>query len=93
MSKDVLFIFTSKSHGMILDCRKNSNEQYEILTKGHGYLRDTGRQSVRQPLCTIDSKHGLILLRVIEGVLKLIYLKDLSSRDSSSKVLEAYNIK
>jgi len=44
-------------------------------------------------LCTIDSKHGLILLRILEGVIKLIYLKDLSAKDSTSKNLEAYNIK
>ncbi|CAF4244661.1 unnamed protein product, partial [Rotaria sordida] len=54
---------------------------------------DTGRPSIRQPLCTIDTKHGLILLRILEGVIKLIYLKDLSSKESSSKNLEAYNIK
>ena len=39
MTKDVLFIFTSKCNGMILDCRKNANDQYEILTKCHGLLR------------------------------------------------------
>jgi hypothetical protein len=110
MNKDVIFIFTSKSQGMILDCRKTGNDQYEIMTKCYGLLRvcsvdlmtffidvtlkDTGRQSVRQPLCSIDTKHGLILLRVIEGVIKLIYLKDFSSKESSSpKSLEAYNVK
>ncbi|CAF3432385.1 unnamed protein product [Rotaria sp. Silwood1] len=93
MNKDVLFIFTNKYHGMILDCRKTENDQYEILTKCHGLLKDTGRPSIRQPLCTIDTKHGLILLRILEGVIKLIYLKDLSSKESSSKNLEAYNIK
>jgi len=93
MNKDVLFIFTNKSQGMILDCRKSGNEQYEILTRCHGLLRDTGRPSVRQPLCTIDTKHGLILLRVIEGVIKIIYLKDFSKDSSTSKHLEAYNVK
>ena len=39
MTKDVLFIFTNKSQGMILDCRKTGNDQYEILTKCHGLLR------------------------------------------------------
>ncbi|CAF3617396.1 unnamed protein product [Rotaria sp. Silwood1] len=93
MNKDVLFIFTEKCHGMILDCRKTNNDQYEILTKCHGLLKDTGRQPVRQPLCTIDAKHGLILLRIFEGVIKLIYIKELSSKESSSKSLEAYNVK
>ncbi|CAF1345272.1 unnamed protein product [Rotaria magnacalcarata] len=93
MNKDVLFIFTDKCHGMILDCRKTSNDQYEILTKCHGLLKDTGRQAVRQPLCTIDAKHGVILLRIFEGVIKLIYIKELSSKESSSKNLEAYNVK
>ena len=41
MNKDVLFIFTDKCYGMILDCRKTGNEQYEILTKCHGLLRVT----------------------------------------------------
>ncbi|CAF4245853.1 unnamed protein product, partial [Rotaria sp. Silwood2] len=54
---------------------------------------DSGRPSIGQLLCTIDTKHGLILLRILEGVIKLIYLKDLSSKESSSKNLEAYNIK
>jgi len=39
MNKDILFIFTDKYYGMILDCRKISNDQYEILTKCHGLLR------------------------------------------------------
>jgi hypothetical protein len=39
MTKDVLFIFTDKYHGMILDCRKTDHEQYEILTKCHGLLK------------------------------------------------------
>ncbi|CAF1150596.1 unnamed protein product, partial [Rotaria sordida] len=39
MNKDVLFIFTDKYHGMILDCRKTDNDQYEILTKCHGLLK------------------------------------------------------
>jgi len=39
MDKDVLFIFTAKCHGMILDCRQIDNEQYEILTKCHGLLK------------------------------------------------------
>jgi hypothetical protein len=56
-------------------------------------LQDTGRLSISPPICTIDAKHGLILLRTLEGVIKLIYLKDLSSKESSSKNLEAYNIK
>ena len=55
--------------------------------------QDTGRQTVRQPLCTIDSKHGLILLRIFEGVIKLIHLKDFSSKESSSKSLTASNVK
>lgn len=93
MNKDILFIFTDKYYGMILDCRKINNDQYEILTKCHGLLKDTGRQTIRQPLCTIDLKHNLILLRIFEGVLKLIHLKDLSSKDSSSKHLDAYNVK
>ncbi|CAF1046921.1 unnamed protein product [Rotaria sordida] len=93
MNKDVLFIFTEKCHGMILDCRKTNHDQYDILTKCHGLLKDTGRQPVRQPLCTIDAKHGLILLRIFEGVIKLIYIKELSSKESSSKNLEAYNVK
>ena len=109
MNKDVLFIFTDKYYGMILDCRRSNQDQYEILTKCHGLLKvsscglelcveslffqDTGRQTVREPLCTIDSKHGLILLRIFEGVIKLIYLKDLSAKDSSSKSLTASNVK
>ena len=39
MNKDVLFIFTDKYYGMILDCRKTNNDQYEILTKCHGLLK------------------------------------------------------
>jgi hypothetical protein len=39
MNKDVLFIFTAKCHGMILDCRKTDNDHYEILTKCHGLLK------------------------------------------------------
>ena len=39
MNKDILFIFTNKCHGMILDCRKTNNDQYEILTKCHGSLK------------------------------------------------------
>jgi hypothetical protein len=39
MNKDVLFIFTDKYYGMILDCRKTTNDQYEILTKCHGLLK------------------------------------------------------
>jgi hypothetical protein len=39
MNKDVLFIFTDKYYGMILDCRKINNDQYEILTKCHGLLK------------------------------------------------------
>jgi hypothetical protein len=39
MTKDVLFIFTDKYHGMILDCRKTDHDQYEILTKCHGLLK------------------------------------------------------
>jgi hypothetical protein len=39
MNKDVLFIFTDKYYGMILDCRKTANDQYEILTKCHGLLK------------------------------------------------------
>ncbi len=39
MNKDVLFIFTDKYHGMILDCQKNDHNQYEILTKCHGLLK------------------------------------------------------
>lgn len=39
MNKDVLFIFTDKYYGMILDCRKTENDQYEILTKCHGLLK------------------------------------------------------
>jgi hypothetical protein len=39
MNKDVIFIFTDKYQGMILDCRKTNNDQYEILTKCHGLLR------------------------------------------------------
>ena len=56
-------------------------------------MKDTGRQTFRQPLCSIDAKHGLILLRILEGVIKLIYIKDLSSKESSSRNLEAYNVK
>ncbi|CAM4789835.1 unnamed protein product [Rotaria magnacalcarata] len=93
MNKDVMFILTEKNHGMILDCRKADNDQYEILTKYHGLLKDTGRRSIRSPICTIDTKHGLILLRLLEGIIKVIYLKDLSSIETSSKTLEAYNIK
>ncbi|CAF5219225.1 unnamed protein product, partial [Rotaria magnacalcarata] len=54
---------------------------------------DTGRRSIRSPICTIDTKHGLILLRLLEGIIKVIYLKDLCSIETSSKTLEAYNIK
>jgi hypothetical protein len=57
------------------------------------FIQDTGRPSIGQPLCTIDTKHGLILLRILEGVIKIIYLKDLSSKESTSKTLEANNIK
>jgi hypothetical protein len=39
VNKDVLFIFTDKYYGMILDCRKTNNDQYEILTKCHGLLK------------------------------------------------------
>ena len=39
MNKDILFIFTDKYYGMILDCRKTTNDQYEILTKCHGLLK------------------------------------------------------
>jgi hypothetical protein len=56
-------------------------------------FQDAGQRSIGQALCTIDSKHGLILLRILEGVIKLIYLKDLSSKESSSKNLESFNIK
>ncbi|CAF0914954.1 unnamed protein product [Adineta steineri] len=88
MNKDVLFILTDKSHGMILDCQKTENEPYEILTKCHGSLKDNNRTSIQPPSCTIDTKHNLILLRISEGIIKLIYLKDLTSKN-----LEAYNIK
>lgn len=50
-------------------------------------------RSIGQPLCSIDSKHGLILLHLSEGVIKLIYLKDLSSKESNSKSLDSFNIK
>jgi len=39
MNKDVLFIFTAKCYGMILDCQKKDHDQYEILTKCHGLLK------------------------------------------------------
>ncbi len=39
MNKDILFIFTDKYQGMILDCRKTNHDQYEILTKSHGLLK------------------------------------------------------
>ncbi|CAF0840644.1 unnamed protein product [Didymodactylos carnosus] len=90
-NKDVLFIYTEKHHGMILDCKKTDNDQYDILTKCHGYLKDAGRQSTRATLCAIDGKHGIIVLRIVEGVLKLIYLKD--STKESSRTLEAHNVK
>ena len=48
---------------------------------------------MQPPLCTIDTKHRLILLHVLEGIIKLIYLEELLSKDSVSNNLEAYNIK
>lgn len=44
MNKDVLFIFTNKYYGMILDCRKLNQDQYEILTKCHGLLKVNQRR-------------------------------------------------
>jgi hypothetical protein len=41
-------------------------------------VQDTGRTCVYQPLCTIDTKHNLILLRIADGMIKLIDLKDLT---------------
>ncbi len=64
---------------------RRSDTPFEI------FFQDTGKVSTGQPLCTIDTKHGLILLHILEGVIKLIYLEDLSSKESSSKNLEAYN--
>lgn len=108
MNKDLLFVFTAKCHGMILDCRKTDQDQCEILTKGHGFLKvnlvrslidlidlfqDTNHRSIGPPLCSIDSKHGLILLHLSEGVIKLIYLKDFSSKESNAKPLDSFNIK
>ncbi|UJR27073.1 hypothetical protein I4U23_008375 [Adineta vaga] len=93
MNKDVLFILTEKCHGMILDCQKTDNEPYEILTKCHGLLEDTGKVSTHSPFCTIDTKHGLILLHILEGILKVIFVKDFASNESSSKNFETFNIK
>ena len=46
MNKDFLFILTAKCHGMILDCRKTEQNQYEILTKGYGYLKVNSLRSI-----------------------------------------------
>ncbi|CAF0797251.1 unnamed protein product [Didymodactylos carnosus] len=90
-NKDVVFIYTEKHHGMILDCKKSANDQYDIITKCHGILKDFIKLPIRAILCAIDAKHGIIVLRIVEGLLKLIYLKD--STKELSKTMESYNVK
>lgn len=51
MNKDVLFIFTDKYYGMILDCRRSNQDQYEILTKCHGLLK----VGISQPVLCLQS--------------------------------------
>ncbi|CAF0737244.1 unnamed protein product [Adineta ricciae] len=93
MNKDVLFIVTEKCHGMILDCQKTDHEPFDIITKYHGLLEDTGKESTQAPSCTIDTKHGLILCRTTEGVIKVIFVKDLAFNESSSRTFESCNIR
>lgn len=52
----MLFLLTNKFHGIVLDCGKNEQNQYEIVTKYHRLLK------VLVPVVSVVEGSKLVLL-------------------------------
>ncbi len=70
--KDLLFLLTYKYNAAILECVRDGNDSFEVITRAHGNVADQiSRPSETGSIGMIDPNCKMIGLRLYDGLFKV----------------------
>ncbi|KAF2354903.1 hypothetical protein FHG87_014345 [Trinorchestia longiramus] len=85
--KDLIFLLTDRYNVMILECITNG-DQLDIITRAHGNVADrNGKDCESGMQAVVDPEARCIILRLYEGLVKVIPLEDINTE------LVAFNVR
>jgi len=71
--KDLLFLLTYKYNAAILECVRDGNDSFEVITRAHGNVADQiSRPSETGSIGMIDPNCKMIGLRLYDGLFKVL---------------------